>query len=138
MCVLLLAADGFAFLPNASQTGIDWKTWSLQAVEQARKEGHPVLVDFTAKTCLNCIVNKASSLETRQTRAKLSAIGAVSFEADFTDQDPVIAQELARWKGATGVPLVLVYSKDLSREPQILPAILTPALVLNALEQAAK
>jgi len=62
----------------------------------------------------------------------------VSFEADFTDEDPVMARELARWKGTAGVPLVLVYSKDLSREPQILPAILTPALVLNALDQAAK
>jgi thiol:disulfide interchange protein DsbD len=95
-------------------------------------------VDFTAKTCLNCIVNKATSLETKQTRAKLSEIGAVAFEADFTDEDPVIAQELTRWKGAAGVPLVLVYSKDPSRQPQVLPPILTPAIVLAALDQAAK
>jgi thiol:disulfide interchange protein DsbD len=117
---------------------IDWKTWSLPAVEQARKEGHPVLVDFTAKTCLNCIVNKASSLEIAQTRARLREIGAECFEADFTDEDPGMARELARWKGSAGVPLVLVYSKDLSRQPQVLPAILTPAIVLNALDQAAK
>ncbi len=139
VCLLLVAA-GFYFRPvPAMKTGaLDWKVWSPQAVDMARREGHPVLVDFTAKTCLNCIVNKASSLETKQTRAKLSEIGAVTFEADFTDQDPVIAQELERWKGATGVPLVLVYSKDLSRLPQILPPILTPSIVLAALDQAAK
>jgi thiol:disulfide interchange protein DsbD len=140
LCLLLVAADGFV-APQISPmktAAIDWRTWSLQAVEQARKEGHPVLVDFTAKTCLNCIVNKASSLEIAQTRAKLREIGAVSFEADFTDEDPLMARELARWKGSAGVPLVLVYSKDLSREPQVLPAILTPSIVLNALDQAAK
>ena len=140
LCLLLVAADGFAVLPNPPMktAGIDWKTWSAQAVEQARKEGHPALVDFTAKTCLNCIVNKASSLEIAATRAKLREIGAVSFEADFTDEDPVMARELVRWKGAAGVPLVLVYPKDLSREPLVLPPILTPAIVLNALDQAAK
>jgi thiol:disulfide interchange protein DsbD len=139
LCLLLLAA-GFAFLPPPPRkTGVvDWQVWSPQAVEQARKDGHPVLVDFTAKTCLNCIVNKASSLEIRRTRAKLSEIGAVSFVADFTDQDPVIAHELARWRGSAGVPLVLVYPKDLSREPQVLPPILTPSIVLAALDQAVK
>ncbi len=95
-------------------------------------------MDFTAKTCLTCIANKASSLEIEQTRAKLREIGAVSFEADFTDEDPVIAQELVRWRGSAGVPLVLVYSKDLNRPPQVLPTILTPAIVLHALDQAAK
>jgi thiol:disulfide interchange protein DsbD len=138
VCLLLAAADCLAILPRASDAGIAWKTWSQQAVEEARKAGHPVLVDFTAKTCLNCIVNKASSLEIKQTRAKLTEIGAVSFEADFTDEDPVIARELARWKGSAGVPLVLVYPKDPSRDPQVLPPILTPAIVLSALNQAAK
>ena len=37
-----------------------------------------------------------------------------------------------------GVPLVLVYSKDLNRPPQVLLTILTPAIVLHALDQAAK
>jgi thiol:disulfide interchange protein DsbD len=138
VCLLLVAVDCLVILPNASKKGIDWKTWSPQAVEQARKDGHPVLVDFTAKTCLTCIANKASSLEIDRTRAKLREIGAVSFEADFTDEDPVIAHELARWTGSAGVPLVLVYPKDPSREPQALPTLLTPAIVLNALAQAAR
>jgi thiol:disulfide interchange protein DsbD len=137
-CILLVAADCLAILPSGPATGIDWKAWSPQAVEQARKDGHPVLVDFTAKTCLTCIANKASSLEIEATRARLREIGAVCLEADFTDEDPVIAQELARWRGSAGVPLVLVYSKDPGREPQALPTLLTPAIVLAALDRAAK
>jgi hypothetical protein len=34
--------------------------------------------------------------------------------------------------------LVLVYSKDPGREPQALPTLLTPAIVLAALDRAAK
>jgi thiol:disulfide interchange protein DsbD len=37
-----------------------------------------------------------------------------------------------------GVPLVLVYSRDSSKPPQLLPAVLTPGIVLDALDQAAK
>jgi len=134
---LLLAAGGyFAILPGSSASGIDWKPWSPEAVEAARKEGHPVLVDFTAKTCLTCIANKASSIEIEQTRAKLREIGAVSLVADFTDEDPVMAGELRKWQGTASVPLVLVYPKDPGRGPEVLPTILTPATVLKALDHA--
>jgi thiol:disulfide interchange protein DsbD len=61
----------------------------------------------------------------------------VALKADYTHEDPVIARELRRFN-ASGVPLVLVYSKDPAHEPQVLPTILTPAIVLNALDQAAK
>jgi thiol:disulfide interchange protein DsbD len=118
------------------QEGIDWKTWSPEAVERARREGHPVLVDFTADTCLNCQVNKITSLEIESTRAKLKEIDAVPFLADFTDEDPAIARELQRY-GRAGVPLVLVYPKDVSKPPIMLPAVLTPSIVLEALDKAA-
>jgi thiol:disulfide interchange protein len=48
-----------------------------------------------------------------------------------------ITEELKRF-GKAGVPLVLVYPKDASKPPVELPSILTPAIVLNALDQAAR
>ena len=130
-------AASMAFAPQTKTAGIDWKTWSAEAVEEARRAGHPVLVDFTAKSCLTCKLNLASSLEIDRTRAKLRQIGAVAFKADDTREDPAIGRELRRFN-TSGVPLVLVYSKDLGKEPQVLPTFLTPAIVLNALDQAAK
>jgi thiol:disulfide interchange protein DsbD len=117
--------------------GIDWKKWSPESVAQARKDGHPVLVDFTADTCLNCQVNKLTSLEIEATQKKLKEIDAVAFLADFTDEDPAIARELQRYQRA-GVPLVLVYPKDPNKPAVELPAVLTPSIVLDALDQAAK
>jgi thiol:disulfide interchange protein DsbD len=117
--------------------GIDWKKWSPEAVEQARKDGHPVLVDFTADTCLNCQVNKITSLEIEATRKKLKETDTAPFLADFTDEDPAIARELQRY-GRAGVPLVLVYPQDPTKPAMVLPAVLTPSIVLDALDQAAK
>lgn len=120
-----------------SPDGIDWQPWSPEAVEKARSEGQPVLVDFTADNCLNCQVNKATSLEIPATRAKLKEIGAISFLGDFTDQDPRIAAELRRYERA-GVPLVLVYPKNPNEPAIVLPPILTRGIVADALEKAAK
>ncbi len=117
--------------------GIDWQPWTPEAVEKARSEGHPVLVDFTADNCLNCQVNKATSLEIPATRNKLEEINAVAFLGDFTDNDPRIAAELKRYERA-GVPLVLVYSKNPAEPVIVLPPLLTPGIVSDALDRAAK
>jgi thiol:disulfide interchange protein DsbD len=88
-------------------------------------------VDFTAKTCLNCLANKRTSIEIDSTRAKLKQINAVALIGDFTDSDPLIASELRKYARA-GVPLVLVYPKD----PTAPPPILTPGIVHEALDKA--
>ena len=115
---------------------IEWKPWSAEAVAEARGQGRPVLVDFTARTCANCLVNKRTSIDIPSTRAKLKQINAVTLLGDFTDQDPRIAAELRRFD-RPGVPLVLVYPKDPSAPPIVLPVILTPGIVQEALDKAA-
>jgi thiol:disulfide interchange protein DsbD len=126
--------------PGAVQNvpgGIEWQAWSAAAVAQAQAAGRPVLVDFTADWCLTCLLNKKSSIEIDSVRKKLREINAVSLIGDYTRKNPDITAELKRFERA-GVPLVLVYSKDASKSPQLLPAVLTPGIVLDALDQAAK
>ncbi len=138
ICVALVAGDfGFIMETKPAREAIVWKVWSPQAVEEAQREGHPVLVDFTAKSCLTCQVNKGTSLEIPRTRTKLLEIRAVALKADFTREDPAIARELHHFNRA-GVPLVLVYSKDPSKPPETLPVWLTPSIVLDALDRAAR
>src|SRR5688572_24867946 len=56
--LLLMGAGYFGIMEGqlawrnhgARADGIDWRPWSPEAVAQARAEGRPVLVDFTAKT----------------------------------------------------------------------------------------
>ncbi|HEY2951544.1 MAG TPA: protein-disulfide reductase DsbD domain-containing protein [Verrucomicrobiae bacterium] len=117
--------------------GIAWQPWSREAVEKAQGEGRPVLVDFTADWCPNCQVNKKTSLEIDSVRAKLKEINAVSLLADYTLVPEDITAELKRFNRAA-VPLVLVYPKNAKEPPQVLPPLLTPGIVLEALEKAAK
>lgn len=122
---------------TSSDSGIAWQQWSAAAVAKARAEGRPVLVDFTANWCLTCQLNKKTSLEIDSVRAKLKAINAVALIGDYTRKNPDITAELKRFERA-GVPLVLVYSKDSTKPPEILPTVLTSGIVLEALDAAVK
>jgi thiol:disulfide interchange protein DsbD len=115
---------------------IDWQPWSPAAVERARAEGRPVLVDFTARWCPNCRVNKKTSIDIPSVRQKLKEISAVPLRGDYTHFPDDITAELKRFQRA-GVPLNLVYPKGPSRPPIVLPEILTPSIVLEALDKAA-
>ena len=118
-------------------SGIDWQPWSRTAVAQARADDRPVLVDFTAKWCLTCQANKAIAIEIPSVEAKLKAINAVTLLGDYTRFPDNITEELNRF-GRAGVPLVLVYPKNANAEPIVLPEALTPGIVLDALDRAAK
>ena len=117
--------------------GIPWKPWSSEAVEAAREAGRPVLVDFTANWCLTCKYNKKTSLEITEVRQKLAEINAVALLGDYTKKNPAITEELRRFDRA-GVPLVLVYPRESSKPPVVLPTVLTPGIVMDALEAAAR
>jgi thiol:disulfide interchange protein DsbD len=63
-------------------------------------------------------------------------MNAIALLGDYTRFPDNITAELNRFNRA-GVPLVLVYSKDPAASPIVLPEILTPGIVLNALNRAA-
>ena len=146
IALALLAAGYFGILEgeldwrtpqSKKKPKLDWQIWSASAVSQARMEGHPVLVDFTADNCANCKFNKATSIEIGSTIAKIEDHKITTLAGDFTDADPAIAAELQK-HGRRGVPLVLVYSRDPSKPPRALPTVLTPSIVQEALDWAAQ
>jgi thiol:disulfide interchange protein len=114
-----------------------WEPWSPAAVSKAQGEHRPVLIDFTADWCFTCNTVVKPALESTAVRNKFKEVNAVTLIADYTKFPPEIGAELQKF-GRAGVPLVVVYPKDSSRAPIVLPEALTPGMVVNALNDAAK
>ncbi|MBT4622690.1 MAG: DUF255 domain-containing protein [Verrucomicrobia bacterium] len=115
--------------------GIRWHRWSPEAVAKAREAGQPVLVDFTAKWCITCIANKKTSIDIESVRAVMADKNFKAFRADYTRRPDYITEELLD-RGRAGVPLVLVFPADKTKQPEMLPELLTAGTVLTALNGA--
>lgn len=120
----------------AAESGdIPWAPWSAAAVERAQAEGRPVLVDFTASWCLTCQANKRLAIDIPSVRAKLKSLNAAALLGDYTRVTDDITVELAKY-GRAGVPLVLVFPGKPGAPPVVLPELLTPGIMLDALDKA--
>jgi len=104
-------------------------------VEQLRSEGRAVFIDFTAAWCLSCQVNERVALGTRAVRDAFAEHEVALLEADWTNRDAEIARAITSF-GRSGVPLYVLYPAD-GGEPEILPAVLTPGIVIDAVRRAA-
>jgi len=117
-------------------SGLASKPWSPTAVADLRAEGRPVLVNFTAAWCVTCQVNERVVFSNPAVARAMSQTGVVYLVADWTNRDGDIAKALEA-EGRIGVPLYLLYDAK-GDAPRVLPQLLTPDLVVHALEAAAR
>jgi thiol:disulfide interchange protein len=116
-----------------TKTTGEWLPWSPEAQAKALAEGKTVYVDFTARWCATCQVNKRVYTQDDVAQA-LSSAGVVMLKADWTKKDEVIAQELGKY-GRTGIPLN-VFLKT-GHPPAVLSEALTGTEVKSALAAVA-
>jgi thiol:disulfide interchange protein DsbD len=116
---------------------IDWQPYSDQLLQQLLDEGKPVFVDFTAKWCLSCQANEQITFSSEEVQKKFKELGIVALKADWTKRNPEITQALAKF-GRMSVPLYVLYPGRKDADPQLLPEVITPGIVLQALESVKK
>jgi thiol:disulfide interchange protein len=121
--------------PSPSQTTAPgaWQPWSTEAVRRALAAGQPVFVDFTASWCLSCQVNERVALEQPEVMQAFGSKDVALLKADWTRQDPAITEALAAL-GRSGVPVYALYAPG-QTSPQLLPQVLTPGIVMDALSK---
>lgn len=150
--VLILAALSallaFGFLPISRESGPSvslnaatekfGEVYSAAILEDALKTPAPVFVEMTAAWCITCKVNHATSINIDSTKALFTEKGIKFLVGDWTKYDPAITEYLERF-GRRGVPLYVYYAPPDSAsgqrpEPVILPQILTPGIVADAIK----
>jgi len=113
-----------------------WQPWSESAVARSLAAGQPVFVDFTASWCLSCQVNERVALTRPDVEQAFQAKNVVLMKADWTRHDEAITQTLTGL-GRSGVPAYALYAPG-QKSPQLLPEVLTPGIVTDALDKLPK
>lgn len=112
--------------------GLTWEAWSPEKVEQLRAAKTPVYIDYTAKWCFTCQVNKRIYKDAAL--QKLIAGKKVTLlKADWTNEDPRITEALSQL-GKAAVPVNVLYVPG-KTDPVVLPELLSVENVSEALGQ---
>jgi DsbC/DsbD-like thiol-disulfide interchange protein/cytochrome c biogenesis protein CcdA len=107
--------------------------WSDAKVASYAAQGRPVFVYFTADWCLTCKANEAAAIDRGEVRDAFRRAGVKVLVGDWTNGDPGITRFL-EGRGRAGVPLYLWYAPG--RQPEELPQILTPSMLISRARQA--
>jgi len=120
---------------DSGEEEIAWQPFSLARLEEELASGRPVFLDFTAEWCLTCKVNERTVLGDRQVVEKFRGSGIVAIKADWTNRHPDITRLLQKF-GRSGVPLYVVFPAGNPGAPDVLPEVITPSMVIEAIERA--
>lgn len=130
--VMVITGLWMGLLQQPAET-LTWEAWSSERVTQLRQEGRTVVVDFTARWCVNCLVNERNVWGNPRVQEVVRRNNIALLKADWTKRDARIAAELKR-HGTAAVPLVVIYNKNSAGEGLALPNLLSVDEVLRALE----
>ncbi len=118
---------------TAGETGIE--VFSTERLAEVRAQNKPVFVNLTAAWCITCLVNERVALSRPEVQQAFAKAGVVYLKGDWTREDPKITAVL-KAHGRSGVPLYLYYAPG-AAEAEVLPQILTPGLVTEAVAGSA-
>ena len=129
---LLTIASGITMGWPGQETGLEWGTWSEAKVQDLRDSDKPVYIDFTAKWCATCQINKRV-YNNERLQALFNGKGVEPLIADWTNEGPEI-QKAINDLGKAAIPVNVLYIPG-QKEPVILPELLTVENVSKALNQ---
>ena len=122
--------------PDAQAESVAEVEWSQATLEQYHDGGDAIFAYFTADWCISCKWNERVALQSGKVQDYFIDNDIQVLVGDWTMRGPDIAAELQK-HGRAGVPMYLYYEPngDIDK-PVILPAALTPGIVIDHIEGA--
>jgi len=108
--VLAVAPVGGSYLlVERFQSELVWQSYSPTAFATAEKSGKPVIVEFTANWCPNCLAVEATVYHDPQIITALHDRQVVLIRADLTNNDRDKWDVVNRLNPGGGIPLTAIY-----------------------------
>ena len=120
--------------PETKTLNGNWLPFDLGLLQRSIKQNKLVFVDVTADWCITCKFNEGTVLARTVVQNYLSLNDVVLIRADWTSPSPTITSYL-KSLNTFAIPAYIVYGPS-SQTGTKLPQILTPSIVINALEKA--
>lgn len=131
-----LAAGAFGAASVATDHGpVNWVYYTPERMEQAKREGKVVVVDFTAEWCLNCKALEKAVLFRKDVSGALNGSDVVAMKVDLTGNNAE-GKALMKSVDRVAIPLLAVFGPG--RDEPFLSDAYTPQQVLDAVEDARK
>ncbi len=130
-------AQSSTHIASQSQSADNWEDFTRTKLEKYLDGDKPVFVNMTAAWCITCKVNEKVALLAESTQTLFKEKDVIYLKGDWTNQNPEITNYLEEY-GRSGVPIYVYYGPrdketSLRPEPAVLPQILTPGIVRDAL-----
>jgi thiol:disulfide interchange protein/DsbC/DsbD-like thiol-disulfide interchange protein len=110
-----------------------FEPFATARLEELQAAGEPVFINMTAAWCITCLANEQTTLSSNRVIQVMRENNVTYLKGDWTNQDPEISRVLDAFNRPS-VPLYVLYP-GAGREPVILPQILTPSIVVDAINQ---
>ncbi|WP_223276452.1 protein-disulfide reductase DsbD family protein [Sphingomonas daechungensis] len=136
LAAIAVAVVAIAFIPiappTASTAASDASAWSEARVEEQLAAGHPVFVYFTADWCLTCKANETAAINRDEVQKAFEKAGVTVLVG--TGPRAIRKSRASSKAGTGGVPLYLWYVPG--KDPEELPQILTPSMLISRARQS--
>ena len=133
--LLLFALPLYAieYTQHPVSRGLANETYSAQNLERLLSQQRRVFVYVTASWCITCKMNEKVALDTQAVQDFFKQQHIVLMKADWTNRNDDIFKYLQLFN-REGIPLYVYYPQQ--GEARILPQLLTPSIVMDAINQA--